>query len=188
MGLCWWELGRMGFILLTWGWAGPCTTFCARVRPVLSSLCLAAATPPLPLPLPPPESRVPRAGPNRSRSQQPPGTRGIDSEMASTSSAGDVGASGTYPQTNPGCTECFAWLHPRDWSSSLERKKWKGRLQVRCCVPCGVCASNSAFSAEILLSVIRNAYMSAGYRCPVRLLIRIRLLFITCFSLVWCSH
>lgn len=38
------------------------------------------------------------------------GTRGIDSEMASTSSAGDVGDSGTNSQTNPGYTECFAWF------------------------------------------------------------------------------
>ncbi|ONM31873.1 hypothetical protein ZEAMMB73_Zm00001d040717 [Zea mays] len=30
--------------------------------------------------------------------------------MASTSSAGDVGDSGTNSQTNPGYTECFAWF------------------------------------------------------------------------------
>jgi len=59
---------------------------------------------------PSPEVPSPERSRSRSRSQQPPGTRGIDSEMASTSSVGDVGASGTNPQTNPGWMECFAWF------------------------------------------------------------------------------
>lgn len=46
--------------------------------------------------------------------------------MASTSSIGDVGASGTNPQTNIGCMECFCLVESMELQFLAGKKNGKG--------------------------------------------------------------